>query len=79
MQVLIQIAINKNKQAELAAYFRQREIEEKTDFYSCMMGIFDICEKINRFVLKICEDILTVSMCKYEGLRSIANLRVLSK
>ena len=49
MQVLIQIAINKNKQAELAAYFifRQREIEEKTDFYSCMMGIIDICERRN--------------------------------
>ena len=47
MQVLIQIAINKNKQAELAAYFRQREIEETTDFYSCMMGIIDICERRN--------------------------------
>ena len=47
MQVLIQITINKNKQAELAAYFRQREIEEKTDFYSRMMGIIDIFERRN--------------------------------
>ena len=49
MQVLMQIAINKIKQAELAAYFRQKakEIEETTDFYSCMMEIIDICEKRN--------------------------------
>ena len=43
----MQVLINKNKQAELAAYLRQREIEETTDFYSCMMGIIDICEKRN--------------------------------
>ena len=77
----MQIAIIKIKQAELAAYFRQKEIEETTDFYSCMMEIIDICEKRNdlQICAEDCEDNLTVSMCKYEGLRSIANLGVSSK